>query len=163
MKRPDDLPPVLGATWTLLEARQHPTVAAIKRYAKVDERRVIDTLARNRSLLGWDKRNRIYSLAPLLGKVSMWIKQEIADGRAYTVGEINYGAAREIRFGGPLYESMAQPYWCGGLGDCYEVKVVLATPENERAVRAAGLVPVGELVPPPLMRWWAEESPCPAK
>ena len=65
MKRPDDLPPILGAIWTLLEARQRPTVAAIKRYAKVDERRVIDALAQNRHLLGWDKRSRICSLGPL--------------------------------------------------------------------------------------------------
>ena len=158
MERPDNLPPVLGAIWTLLEARQRPTVAAIKRYAKVDERRVIDTLARNRNLLGWDKRNRIYSLAPLVSRVSDWRQRAIDEGRAFVVREINYGAARELHFGGPLHASMKRSYWEGGLGDCCEIFVVLATPENERAVRAAGLVPAGELVPPPLTDWWVEEA-----
>lgn len=125
----------------LFAAQNGATLASIVSYSGLPKQHVLKVLTANKGLFqykpGTSKIIRLYS-----NRASDALKAAKESGQFYWEEKINYGAATIWCFPqgkNPSADKFRMPYTCGGLGDSYEVFVVLKTDENEAKLRSVGM------------------------
>lgn len=125
----------------LFAAQNGATLASIVSYSGLPKQHVLKVLTANKELFqykrGTSKIIRVYSKL-----TNDALKAAKESGQFYWEEKINYGAATIWCFPqgkNPAADKFRLPYACGGIGDSYEVFVVLKTDENEAKLRSVGM------------------------
>jgi hypothetical protein len=150
---------VYDAVIELIKFKKRATVAEITKMTGKKYPDVVKILNRNRHLIDVVKNGAIIKIYPGLKYAAL--SAACASGKYYWKEQFNYGSQTEIRFNNnPEAEAMKMTVWCGGMGDCWPYKTVLATEENETALQAIGMRPIEEFDPTkaPEYRPWDEEG-----
>lgn len=148
--------PILSLIRALLRFKDHTTIAEIAKIGGFKPRHVLDVVNQNGEFVQRVRRT---------GNITKVDVQSPLRDRLWKSGEFyrpdTYGAwsveGHCLKFEGrpEIREAMQEGRWVGALGDNYEVKVILDTPENRAALEAAGLRPWDEAVIDD--RLWIEE------
>lgn len=139
--------PVLATIRALLKFKDHTTISEIASTAGLSRKLVLETINRNGQFV-W--RNRKNGHITRVDPQSALRKQLWESGKFYA--EDTFGAwsveGHSLKFTGnaDLREQLQQTRCVGGLGDNYDIKIVLDTPENRAALEAAGLRPWSEAI-----------------
>ncbi|KEA07143.1 hypothetical protein [Rhizobium rhizogenes] len=149
--------PVLNTIRALLKFKAFTTIAEIASMSGLKRMDVLQVVNANLDLIKRDaKRGRIIGL-DLEGPLR---KQLWASGKFYRIGEYDAWSREgdQIVFEGntELRERLSSKIWVGGIGDCYQATIILASETNIAAVEAEGIRPWSEAVIDD--RLWKEQA-----
>ena len=131
--------PVLRALQSLLRFKDNTTIAEIAGIAELPKAKVLDVINTNRDMLTIDRKTGKILAENLAANLRL---KMYGEGLTYQLRDENYGADKSLQFAG--HEEFRKTHmlntWAGGLGDCYAVSYVPATPENIAALEAEGCI-----------------------
>lgn len=139
---PDTPPdrPVLDAIRAILKFKDAATIGEIAKYSGLTNKRVLDTINANGAMV-W--RNRKTGHVTKVDPRGVHRKQLVESDRYYfpdTYGAWSIeGHCLRFKDHGDLRAALSARRLVGGLGDCWNIDVVIDTPENRIALEAAGL------------------------
>lgn len=132
--------PVLDAIRAVLKFKDKATISEIARYAELRQRHVLDVINANGSMVWRDRKTgHVTKVDP-----RVVLRKQLVESDAYYFPD-TYGAwsveGRCLRFKGhgDLRERLCESRLVGALGDCWNEKHVIDTPENRAALEADGL------------------------
>lgn len=149
--------PILSAIRALLKFKGSATLAEIARMAGVKQRRVLDVINANGAYVtrtSSGKITRVDVRTPL--RKQLWESGQYYHPDTYGAWSVE-GHCLKIHDNPTTKAALEEVRRVGGLGDSYDVKVILDTPENRAALEAHGLTLWDEAMLDD--RLWKEDAP----
>lgn len=132
--------PVLATIRALLKFKDHTTISEIASTAGLPRKVVLETINRNGQFVWRNRKNgHITKVDPQSAlREQLWKSGKFYRQDTFGAWSVE-GHCLTFEGNADLREQLQQTRCVGALGDNYDIKVILDTPENRAAVEAAGL------------------------
>lgn len=143
---------ILKSIQQLLKFKKTATYIEIASVSKKSKIEVLECLNNNHDLL-------VIKGDKIIGFVNVDKQQKSVafdNGLTFRISAINYGADNAIDCKSNLVQSLLQNYICGGIGDNWNIKTILATQENIDKVKNLGIIEEKDFVTEPIEEFWKE-------
>ncbi len=144
---------IIDVLCEILTFKSSTTISELSSYSKKSKLETLQIINQNKDLLRLDKKGHIFGFVDVRG---IYLNKARKEGLTYRTEIINYGAATELSCLNPKIDQYKQTYWCGGLGDCYSVQVILDSEENRKLIENLGIVDAVNFVTPTIEELWKE-------
>ena len=142
---------ILHAIQQLLKWKQTATIAEIAKIAELKQGRVLEVLNNNIRWIKQDTKGKVIGLR----ENAQVLKNP--DVLYYYYEGINYSADKRIIANKEdMVKDLYQDYWCGGIGDCYRINILLLNDENIKILHERGFVHYDELPKKTFEEIWCE-------
>lgn len=126
------------------------TIANIAQFSEKKKAEVLRVLLLNEHLLKKEKRGGI------TGFKKLNVPQN-PDVKSYRLSDINYGADKEIICSNSEgVKHLIRSYYCGGMGDSWEIKVILWNKTNQKIIEEMGYIEISTVPLKSINEMWQE-------
>ena len=135
--------PILTAISNLLKLKPRVTYTEVAMAAEVKRSKCLDVIVSNKTLLVLDKKGNITGFIKEYDYFNSKTKSAFNEGNVFYRNEINYGCDGQLIVGlghENKVKDLITTYYCGGIGDCYGIDIVLDNQKNREELVKRGFI-----------------------